>query len=137
MTTAKRATTRRKAPVLSPSVSAQPIAVATAADDLDELTGYSGSIQGTPLDTALDQQRERIWAAVALLRTTAQALQLQFNVNASWPVDIPEYHLGLNAVADMLNDLTDFLDAGVLDRRGASAGAHAAVQRNAQAGHWA
>jgi hypothetical protein len=33
---------------------------ASTAEDLDQLLGYCGSIQGTPLDQAVDEQRHAL-----------------------------------------------------------------------------
>jgi len=40
-------------------------------EELDKLSGYAGSIQGTPLDTAIDEQREALWLAQSIIDTVA------------------------------------------------------------------
>jgi hypothetical protein len=47
-------------------------------EDLDSLLGYRGSIQFTPLDTALDEQRKVLWGAQAVIDLAAAALEQHF-----------------------------------------------------------
>jgi len=75
--------------------------------DLDRLTGYSGSIQGTPLDEALDEQRVVLIGAQGILK---HALELIGDCSAYGSIAIRGALKSIEAV-------TAALDAGTLEDR--------------------
>ena len=86
-------------------------------EDLDKLCGYSGSIQGTPLEDALDEQRESLWDAKALLETLSLALVQHFGMEGAWPASVPEYQRVLDRARNIVNDISASLEAAVLEDR--------------------
>ena len=87
----------------------------STAEELDQLTGYSGSIQGTPLDSALDEQREALWGAQAIIDMAAAALERHFGTD--WPCDVPHYSMALRNASETIDQVAGALEAGVLEDR--------------------
>ena len=86
-----------------------------SAKALDKLSGYSGSIQGTPLDAALDEQRMAIWEARAIIDCVVGSLRRHFG---DWPAALTEWPLALERASKVLDDATSALEAGPLEDRG-------------------
>lgn len=83
---------------------------------LDQLSGYKGSIQGTPLEAALDEQRNILCAAHAMIFTTAHALEREFG--SDWPVIYPNFPSVLRQAAELVDQVSGDLEAGVIEDRG-------------------
>jgi hypothetical protein len=83
--------------------------------DLDKLSGYSGSIQGTPLETALDEQREALWLARSIVDTTTGSLEREFGKD--WPAKLPEFPRALREVSRLVNTIAGNLESAVLEDR--------------------
>ena len=91
---------------------------APSAQSIDELKGYTGSIQGRPIEEALDEHRLALWEAKAILETVSAALEKQFG--ESWPAGIIQFPLALQRVCRVIDDTTDGLEASVLEERALS-----------------
>ena len=85
-------------------------------DELTKLSGYDGSIQGTPLQTALDERRVEIWEAQAIIESVAHALEREFGQD--WPAGRPNFPMALRAASRILEKTSGDLDAGTLEDRG-------------------
>ena len=83
--------------------------------DLDRLAGYTGTIQGTPLDTAIDDQRSRLWAAQSIVDMVIGSLQNHFD--EAWPADIPDFPRALREASRVIGEVAGDLEAGVLEDR--------------------
>lgn len=86
----------------------------TSGDDLDRLLGYIGSIKGTPLEDALDEQRRELGDAQAIVEMCLGALKERFG---DWPADQPQYNRALGRVVKILGDAADALEASTLEDR--------------------
>lgn len=96
-----------------PSIKPKPGSV----EDLDRLSGYTGSIQGTPLDTALDEQREALWLAQSLIDTLAPALIRVFGDDGDWQAKFPEFPRVLRESSRIIRNAADNLKSGILEDR--------------------
>lgn len=85
-------------------------------NDLDRLSGYSGSLQGTVIDETLDEQRSVLWEAQAILELSAKALEGEFG--RDWPSNTPNYAMVLRRAAATIDQATGALECGVLEDRG-------------------
>jgi hypothetical protein len=102
-------------------------------EELDRLAGYKGTIQGTPLDSALDEQRSAIWEAQAIIDCAATSMCEHFG---DWPAGLTEWPLALQRASKVLEDVTFVLDAGVLEDRALAIARQAKVApKRAGAGH--
>jgi hypothetical protein len=88
---------------------------ATIARSLAKLSGYRGSIQGTPLDAALDKQRFAVWEAQAIIDCATTSMREHFG---EWPESLANWALALKRASKVLEDAAMSLDAGVLEDRG-------------------
>lgn len=86
-------------------------------------TDYSRTIQGTSLESAIEEQRAVAWEVEAVLRLAAESLW-----EVSSRLDGVGYTQALQAAADRLHTLGDALEAGPLEDR-----ATAIAQREAEA----
>jgi hypothetical protein len=84
-------------------------------EDLNRLLGYAGSIQGSALDGALDEQRRKLWEATAVIESVAGALLQHFR--GSWPADVPEFNRALSMAARTVYAAAGDLEAGILEDR--------------------
>lgn len=80
----------------------------------DTARRYKGSIQGTALEAALDEQREAAWEIEAVLRMAAIAINEEID---SAELDAPNYFLALRRAADRARKLADDLEGSVLEDR--------------------
>lgn len=80
----------------------------------DTARRYKGSIQGTALEEALDEQREAAWEIEAVLRMAAIAINEEID---SAELDAPNYFLALRRAADRARKLADDLEGSVLEDR--------------------
>ena len=81
--------------------------------ELDRLSGYGGSIQGTPLDEALEEQRTAIHTAQAVIVCANEYISHLTQGGADeW---CPQ--LALDAAKKMLDEVWEALDAGNLEDR--------------------
>jgi hypothetical protein len=85
-------------------------------DELTKLMGYDGSIQCTPIETALDERRQEIWEAQSIITCVAHALEREFGTD--WPVDRPNYPMALRTANRILEKASGDLEAGTLEDRG-------------------
>lgn len=83
--------------------------------ELDKLTGYKGSIQGTSLERALDEQRTGLFLAGAMVDTVRSTLEQEFGHD--WPAKYPEFPRVLREVSRIIDDTAGNLEAGVLEDR--------------------
>jgi len=97
-------------------------------DELATLLGYVGSIQGTPLDEAIDEQRRVLWGARAVIDLAAAALEQHFGTD--WPSSVPHYAMALRNASETIDNATGALEGGVLEDR---ALAIARAEKTAQA----
>jgi hypothetical protein len=81
----------------------------------DHLLGYSGSIGGTPVEEALEEQRNALFGAQAIIKMAAAALQHHFG--GDWPAGVPMFSLALENVAKTLDDVAGALEAYSLEER--------------------
>jgi hypothetical protein len=86
-----------------------------SADDLDNLSGYRGSIQGTALDEALDEHRFALWDAVAVIDSVRLALSQHFG--RDWRAGVPNFERVLFMASRAVKDSADNLEAGTLEDR--------------------
>lgn len=77
-------------------------------------TDFNGTIQGTALEAALDEQREAAWEIEAVLRMAAIAINEAID---SAELDAPNYFLALRRAADRARKLADDLEGSVLEHR--------------------
>ena len=84
-------------------------------EELGALLGYSGSIQGTPLDDALDEQRGSLWQAAAIVEMVCGSMSEHFG---DWPNDGPDFKNALVVAKRIIDDATSGLEGGVLEDRG-------------------
>jgi hypothetical protein len=82
------------------------------AEVLDQLSGYSGSIAGTPVDEALDELRDRIFDAQSIVEIASRALQ-----DLSEDGKEPGYTRALGNVRKSLDEIAAGLEAGTLEDR--------------------
>lgn len=100
---------------MSNSIPAQRAAVQRAEHaiilgELNRLKGYSGSIQGTSLDTALDEQRFRCWEVASIIETVAISLKALYGeADDGWRA--------LGVAARMVKEVADDLESGMLEDR--------------------
>jgi len=80
--------------------------------DLNHLTGYDGSIQGTPLEEAIDEQRSTIHEAQAIIACANEYITHIGQGGHEW---CP--HLALDAVSKMLDRMREALEAGNFEDR--------------------
>jgi hypothetical protein len=85
-------------------------------DELSKLTGYDGSIQGTPLESALDEHRTALFEAQSIVASVAHAIEREFGQDT--PAGCPEFPRALRIVSRMLDDVAGGLEAGTLEDRG-------------------
>ena len=88
------------------------------AEQLDKLMGYRGSIEGTPLAKALDEQRMVLWEAQAIVDMTAGALDSKFGDECNWPDNLPNFPMALRRVSRIIDEVTNSLEDGNLEDRG-------------------
>ena len=86
-------------------------------EDLNRLLGYTGTIQGTPLDTALDEQREALWLARSIVDTVAPALVRLFGDDGDWCAKFPEFPRVLREASRIIGNAANDLESGVLEDR--------------------
>lgn len=84
--------------------------------ELTKLMGYSGSIQCTPLDTALDELRVALFEANSIIECVAHAIEREFGQDC--PADRPEFPRALRTASRMLDSVAGGLEAGTLEDRG-------------------
>lgn len=94
----------------------------------DQLGGYEGSIQGTTVERALDEQREALWLAQSIVDSIAGSLNNMFGKD--WPAKFPDWPRALRGVSRMVDTATGAMEAGVLEDRAVElAGANLAAER--------
>lgn len=84
---------------------------------LDQLLGYAGTIQGTPLDDALDEQREALWLAQSMVDTVAAALIRVFGDDGDWKEMYPDFPRLLDQTSLVIANAATNLEAGYLEDR--------------------
>jgi len=89
-----------------------------APSELDKLMGYQGSIQGTPVDEAIEEQRMALWQAQAIVDLAIGALEQQFAPNGGWPSSFANFPMALRQVSATIEDVTSALEGGTLEDRG-------------------
>jgi hypothetical protein len=107
MATAKSTRARWRNPV--PDVTLE------SAEELEKLLGYQGSIQCTPLQTALDEQQAALYEAQAVIEVAATALNMklvELGVPEEW-----RPQLALDAAAKMIGNVAEAIEAGRLEDR--------------------
>jgi hypothetical protein len=85
-------------------------------DDLTKLMGYAGSIQCTPLDTALEELRMALFEANSIIDSVAHAIEREFGQDC--PAGRPEFPRALRTASRMIDHVAGALDAGTLEDRG-------------------
>ena len=85
-------------------------------DDLTKLSGYEGSIQGTTLDTALEELRTALFEAKSIIDSVAHAIEREFGHDC--PAGRPEFPRALRTAGRMLDTVADGMEAGTLEDRG-------------------
>jgi hypothetical protein len=93
-----------------------PVPQESASAELTRLSGYDGSIQGTPLEKALDERRIEIWEAQSIIESVAHAIEREFGQD--WPAGRPNFPLALRAAGRILEKASGDLEAGTLEDRG-------------------
>lgn len=96
-------------------------------EDLDRLSGYTGSIQGTHLDTAIDEQRTALWFAQSVIDLAVGSLENEFGVD--WPAKLPDFPRALREVSRIISSVTGSLETAVLEDRALE------IARAAEASH--
>jgi hypothetical protein len=84
--------------------------------ELTKLMGYDGSIQGTPLESALDEHRTSLFEAASIIESVAHAIEREFGQDC--PVARPEFPRALRVASRMLDSVAGGLEAGTLEDRG-------------------
>jgi hypothetical protein len=84
-------------------------------EDLHRLLRYTGTIQGTPLDTAIDDQRSLLWTAQSIIDMVIGALQTHFD--EAWPANVPDFPRALREVSRVVGGVANNLESGVLEDR--------------------
>jgi Ribosomal protein L7/L12 C-terminal domain len=89
-------------------------------EELDaDVLGYSGSIAGTPVDQALDEQRDQLFEARAVVMVTAQALHvLHQQLDHRGVEQLTSAQLALDSAEKTMERIAEALDAGNLEGRG-------------------
>jgi hypothetical protein len=86
-------------------------------EDLDRLSDYTGSIQGTPLDTAIDEQREALWLAQSIVDAVASSLMRVFGDDGDWCAKFPDFPRVLREVSRIIGNAANDLESGILEDR--------------------
>jgi len=89
-----------------------------APSDLDKLMGYQGTIQGTPLDEALEEQRMALWEAQAIVDLAVVALEQQLAPDGGWPSRFANFPMALRQVSATMEEIATNLEGGTLEDRG-------------------
>jgi len=100
--------------------------------DPHRLLKYIATIQDSPFDTALDEQREALWLAQSIVDTVAPALIKVFGDDGDWCAKYPEFPRVLAEASRLIAKVADDLESGILEDR-ALAIARAAEMAHAQA----
>ncbi len=75
----------------------------------------TGTIEGTPLATALDEQGDQLFLAGGMIDTVRSALEQE--IGEDWPSKYPNLPIVLREVSRILNDAAGNLEAAVLEDR--------------------
>jgi hypothetical protein len=75
---------------------------------------YSAGISGAPLEEALDEQRDALWGAGAIIDIAVAALEREFG---AWPTTLPDFPRALRLASVAISNATGALEAGPLEDR--------------------
>lgn len=82
---------------------------------VEQLPVYEGTIRGTAVERALDEQREALWLAQSIVDSVAGSLNAKFG--RDWPAKFPDWPRSLRGASSMINAATGAMEAAVLEDR--------------------
>lgn len=86
-----------------------------ADETLTKLLKYQGSIQDTPLEEALDENRQILWDVAAIIDCAIGAIERHFSTD--WPAAMPEFPRALRLARETLETVSGRLEADQLENR--------------------